>query len=306
MQPMATSSSTACSISRRTAETYIPPTPLEDLHVLDVLELAGSQHKAARELEVHQTTVCRSLQLMQQQFRLEPRHGSPVCRYGHNTCLHYLRLAYREHRLMEGLLRIGTDVLHQSLLMGISGVQLVPPQFRNGEHWAELVRHGLLDGAIVSSFCLEKLLLSGQFPQWDGLAALPLGQLDLQLVATTPSTRRVLLPGKGATPQLHQAVESHGFSVQRQPMACQEPTAWIKRARDRNLAMPVRVDLLGKRWIETHGLVPLAEQPPLIEQLWLLLPQGTVNTKAARQCLRRLRVQITKAVSMRDPHENKC
>lgn len=85
---------------------------------------------------------------------------------------------------MEGLLRIGSDVLHQSLLAGLAGVQRVPPRFRSGEHWAELVRHGLWDGAIVSCFWLETRLLSGQAPQWDGLAALPLGQLGLQLLAS--------------------------------------------------------------------------------------------------------------------------
>ncbi|WP_158217085.1 hypothetical protein [Synechococcus sp. 8F6] len=304
MQPVAHScSSQARSSPRRAANTYAPPTPLEDLHILDFLELAGSQSKAGSALAMHQTTVCRSLQLMQHQFKLDPSHGSTVCRHGYNTCLHYLRLAYREHRLMEGLLRIGTDVLHQNLLSTLAGVQLVPPRFRCGEHWAELVRHGLLDGAIVSSFCLEKLLLSGQSPQWDGLAALPLGQLALQLVATTPSTRRVLLPGKGSTPLLHQALERHGFAVEKQPMACQEPAAWIKRARDRKLAMPVCVDLLGHGWLVANALVPLPEQPPLIEQLWLLLPQGAVNTRAARQCLRLLRVQISKAKTMQDRHE---
>jgi hypothetical protein len=276
---------------------------LEDLHILDFLELAGSQAKAGSELAMHQSTVCRSLQLMQLQFRLAPRQGSSVCRHGHNACLQHLRLAYREHRLMEGLLRIGTDVLHQSLLGNLAGVQLVPPRFRSGEHWAELVRHGLLDAAIVSSFCLEKLLLSGQAPQWDGLAALPLGQLSLQLVATTPATRRVLLPRKGATPQLRQAVEWHGFAVEQQPAACQDPAAWIKRARDRKLAMPICADLLGTAWIAVHGLMPLADQPPLIEQVWLLLPQGAVNTKAALQCLRLLRVQIAKTQTMQDLHE---
>jgi hypothetical protein len=69
--------------------------------------------------------------------------------------------------------------------------------------------------------------------------------------------------------------------------------------------MPMCADLLGPGWIEAHGLVPLAEQPPLIEQLWLLLPQGAVNTRAARQCLRLLRVQISKAKTMQDLHENK-
>jgi hypothetical protein len=299
-------SSQARSSPRRATGTYAPPSPLEDLHILDFLELAGSQSKAGSALAMHQSTVCRSLQLMQQQFKLEPRHGSPVCRHGHNACLHYLRLAYREHRLMEGLLRIGSDLLHQSLLMGISGVQLVPPRFRSGEHWAELVRHGLLDGAIVSSFCLEKLLLSGQSPQWDGVAALPLGQLALQLVTTTPTTKRVLLPRKGAMPLLRQAVEWHGYGVEQQPTACQEPAAWIKRARDRKLAMPICTDLLGTAWIAAHGLQPLADQPCLIEQLWLLLPQGAVNTRAARQCLRLLRVQIVKAQTMQDLHRSQC
>jgi hypothetical protein len=37
-------------------------------------------------------------------------------------------------------------------------------------------------------------------PQWDGVAALPLGQLGLELVTTNPETRRVLLPRKGAMP----------------------------------------------------------------------------------------------------------
>jgi hypothetical protein len=144
--------------------------------------------------------VCRSLQLVQQQFQLLPRRGAPVCRHGQNACLEYLRLAYREHRLMAGLIRLGTDLLHQSPLHGMAGVQLVPPRFRSAEHWAELVSHGLLDGAIVSSFCLEKQTLPGKAPKWDGLTAMPLGQLDLQLVAMTPTTKRVLLPRRSQRP----------------------------------------------------------------------------------------------------------
>ena len=63
-------------------------------------------------------------------------------------------------------------------------------------------------------------------------------------------------------------------------------------------------DLQGTSWITAHGLKPLADQPPLIKQLWLLLPQGAVNTKAARQCLRLLRAQTNKAQMMQDLHEN--
>lgn len=138
------------------------------------------------------------------------------------------------------------------------------------------------------------------------MTALPLGRLRLQLVATTPTTQRVLLPRKGAMPLLRQAVEWHGFGVEQQPAACQEPAAWIKRARDRRLAMPVCSDLLGSEWLTTHALIPLLEQPTLVEQLWLLLPQEMGNSSAARHCarmIRLLRVQISKATVMQDLHE---
>jgi hypothetical protein len=267
-----------------------------------VLELAGSQHKAARALEMHQTTVCRSLQLMQHQFWLASAPGSPVCRHGHNLCLHYLRLAYREHRLMADQLRIGSDVLHHTLLLGMEGIQQVPPRFRSAEHWVELVHHGLLDGAILSSFSLDRPLPAGQDPAWEEITVLPLGSIRLQLVAQAGHKRRVLLPRKGAMPLLHQVVEDHGYAVEQQPAACQEPAAWLKRARDRRLAMPVCSELLGQRWLNSNRLELLAEQPPLSEQLWLLLPQRAAGSRAARLCLRRLRLQVTKLKTMQDRH----
>ena len=55
---------------RRPGPVYAPSQPLEHLHVLDLLELTGSQTKAARALAMHQSTVCRSAALMGEQFRL--------------------------------------------------------------------------------------------------------------------------------------------------------------------------------------------------------------------------------------------
>jgi EAL domain-containing protein (putative c-di-GMP-specific phosphodiesterase class I) len=135
---------------------------------------------------------------------------------------------------------------------------------------------------------------------------MPLGQLRLQLVATAATSRRVLLPRRAVAPLLHQAVAAQGYGVEQQPAACQEAEAWIKRARDRQLALPISPELLASSWLERHGLQPLADQPVLVEQLWLLLPQGAVNTKAARQCLRLLRAQIAKAQIMQDPHRSQC
>ena len=278
------------------ARPYTPPTPLEDIHILDLLELAGSQEKAAVTLNIHQSTVCRSLQLLQRQLRLVPQPGVPVCRYGHNSCLENLRLAYREHRLMEGLLRIGSDVLHQSLLLALPGVQRVPPRFRSLGHWLELLRHGLLDGVILSSFCLRTPLRAEQpLGAWEDMAVLPLAPLALQLVSRAADTRSVLLPARPALPLLHQLIAAHGFAVEQQPASCQEQHAWLKRARDRQLALPICPPLVGADWLAKHRLMPLPQQPALVEQLWLVLPQTAADTPAARQCLRRLRARLVYA-----------
>ena len=290
-----TASTNASSGRRYSPGAYAPPKPLQDVHVLDYLELSGSQSKAGVSLAMNQSTVSRSLQLMQQQFRMVPRPGSKVCRYGLNASLHFLRLAYQAHRLMEGVLRIATDPLHQSLLAGLAGLQSVPPCFRSEGHWAELIHHGLLDGAILSSFCLEKNLPSGKSPQWDGLAALPLGQLRLQLLITGSAARGVLLPSRAAAPFLWQEIERSGFVVAQQPAACQETAAWLKRARDRDLALPLCPGLLDPGWLEAQGLRLLPDQPPLLEQLWLLLPEGRVrSSREARHLIRTLRLRLAK------------
>lgn len=178
--------------------------------MLDVLELAGSQGRAAVALNLHQSTVSRSSRLLQRQLRLRLRPGGLVCRYGQNACLQHLRLAYREHRLMEGVLRLSTDGLHQGLLGRLGGLQAVPPRFRSSEQWAELVRCGLLDGALLSSLGQEspppRAVESP--PAWPGLTALPLGELRLQLLGPCPSIQTVLLPPQRLAPRLHAAAGS--------------------------------------------------------------------------------------------------
>jgi DNA-binding transcriptional LysR family regulator len=283
---------------------YAPPSLLQDLHVLDLLELAGSQAKAGAALAMHQSTVCRSLRLMQRELQLIPRQGQPVCRHGHNDCLQHLRLAYRAHRLMDDVVRIGCDLLHHPLISTLPTVQQVPTRFRSAEQWVDLIRHGLLDGAIVSSYGFDQPVLSGQAPRWAGIKAKPLGVLALQLVAITPLTRRVLLPSCAAAPLLHQTLDWAGFAIEKQPAACQDTAAWLKRATDRRLALPVIPALVGEAWLNDHGLVPLQEQPPLIEQLWLLLPEASGSHNAVQQLVRRLRTRIKASETMQDPHEN--
>ena len=47
--------------------------------------------------------------------------GQTACRYGTNDSLKLLRQSYRAHRLMDGLLRIAADPLHELLLAGGHG-----------------------------------------------------------------------------------------------------------------------------------------------------------------------------------------
>ena len=270
--------------------------------MLDLLELTGTQIKAARALGMHQSTVCRNAALMGEQFRLQPRRGASVCRYGSNESLRLLRMAYRAHRLMGGQLRIATDPLHQALLAGMESVQEVPPRIRPSQEWAQLLSQALIDGAIVSSWCHPRVLAGERLPSWSGLITVPLGTLPLQLVSHQTATaddskpRKVLLPRRNVTPLLHETLAWHGFQVEQQPISSQDVPSWLKRMHDRQLAMPLCPGLVDPGWIEAQGLEPHPEQPHLMEQLWLLLPQGLVgSSREARHLIRTLRQRVEKA-----------
>ena len=278
---------------------YQPPPPLADLHILDLLELTGSQSKAAEVLAMHQSTVSRSLRMMSQQFHLQRQRGTTACRYGSNESLHLLRLSYRAHRLMDGLLRIATDALHQPLLHGLGRLQPVPPRFRSAAEWAELVAQALIDGAIVSSSCHEQAGGQDSPPRWDGVVTVPLGVLPLQLVSASATTNRVLLPCRFVTPGLHQAIACHGLQVEPLPVACQELNAWIEHSRDRQLAMPLGLGLLQPDWLQSQDLELLAARPLLHEQLWLLLPPGSVHqSREAQDLIGLLRQRVGRAGEM--------
>jgi hypothetical protein len=277
--------------------TYLPPALLEDVHVLDVLELSGSQYAAANYLAMHQSTVSRSLKRLQHELELEPGRKSGVCRHGRNVCLDMLRLACRAHRLMKGFLRIGTDGLHQSLLSGQVSLQPAPSRFHKAEYWVELVRHGLLDGAIVSSWGMEQAVPPGNLPPWTDIDVRLLGTLPLWLMARWGSVEGILVPNRGAAPLLHQTLERNGHNLVSQPSAAQEPAAWIKRMRDRKLALPLCPGLVGEAWLSQQSLSILSEFPPLQETLWLLLPPGLELPAPAARSLRAIRRRVRRAAA---------
>ncbi len=279
------------------AKTYVPPSLLEDVHILDVLELSGSQYAAANYLAMHQSTVSRSLRRLQLELELESGRRSGACRHGRNACLDMLRFACRAHRLMKGVLRIGTDGLHQTLLCGRKSLQPAPSRFHKADHWVELVQYGLLDGAIVSSWGLEKALPLDHLPRWRDVDVQPLGTLPLWLMARSSSAEGILVPNRGAVPLLHQTLEGNGHNLVSQPRAAQEPAAWLKRMRDRELALPLCPGLVGEAWLSEQSLSILSEFPPLQETLWLLLPQGLELPISAGSSLRAIQRRVRRAAA---------
>ena len=154
---------------------------------------------------------------------------------------------------------------------------------------------------IPSSWCHPRAVSAPRPPSWSGLATVPLGVLPLQLFIPAPlspeeaAPRRVLLPKRAVTPLLHEALSCHGFQLEEQPLSCQDVPAWLKRMRDRQLALPLGPGLLDPGWLEAQGLQLHPDQPPLLEQLWLLLPEGRVrSSREARHLIRTLRLRLAK------------
>jgi hypothetical protein len=235
---------------------------LLNLHVLDLMEVSGSQMRAARSLSMHQTTVSRSYWELAEQFRLQPERGPrKVCRWGLSTSLRFLRLASRAHRLEDGRLRLATDALHQSLLAGLPGVLQVPPCFHPAGDWATLVAH----------------------QRWAEVWE-----------------EQVLLPAAQALPLLHGLLEPCFDNLERASRVCQDPQAWLEQLHLRPVAVPICPALAPRSWWQEQGLMPVAQQLSLQEQLWLLLPEDLQAPAAAKATLRAIQRRAFRAVARGD------
>ena len=292
--------------SKRRRTPYRAPLIFQDLQVLDLLEISGSQIRAAHCLTMHQTTVSRSYRDLAQQFHLQPRsQPRQACRWGTSTSLRHLRLASRAHRLEAGLLRLATDALHQSLLDGLPGLQLVPPHFHNATDWATLIAQGVIDGAIVSSLCHHEPLSPARLPHWPEVQVILLGQLSLQLVCRGPSapnghgpwTGQLLLPRQQDMPLLHQQLAALPYPEARPPCRHQEPQDWLAQMHNSPVAIPVCPGLAPLGWWHEQGLNALPKQPPLRERLWLLLPAGLELEQPALVTLRAIRRRLSRAIA---------
>lgn len=258
----------------RPAHRYRLPALLQDLRLLDLLELSGTTAEAARMARLSQPTVSRRTRSLAADFALEVNRRRQVgCCYGTSPAIQLLRLGCRAHRLAAGVARLGADVLLQPLLAGFHWLLPSPPRFRSIDSWLELVRQGVLDGALVSG-----LEFAGEAPpQTQDLELLSLGARAFVLamapaqVLPAGTLPTVLVPNRAVAQGLQQVLRQRGLPLKSAGNICQTPAQWLERLERSALAMPLpRLD--PAHWWRGQQMLPLPT--PLRVPLWLVLPAG--------------------------------
>ncbi|WP_411869223.1 hypothetical protein [Vulcanococcus limneticus] len=255
------------------AQRYRLPDLLQDIRLLDLLELSGTTLQASRLLSMSQPTVSRRYRALARDFGLETnRRRLRGCCYGSTNTMRLLRLGCRTHRLEDGVARIGTDLLRQPLLDGLPWLLSSPPRFRAVASWLELVREGVLDGALISGLELDGVAEL----QIEELELVPLGGLQLLLAALAtgqmdPCADRppVLVPHRGVAAGLQRALQQQGLVLRSAGNGCHHTAAWVQRLGGGELAMTMADLDAGEAW---PPLRRMALPQPLLDPLWLALP----------------------------------
>lgn len=276
------------------ADAYRTPGLLSDLRLLDLLELSGSTRRAGRLLDLSQPTVSRRYRTLVSDFGLQsPAVESPACRYGSSRALQLLRLGYRSHRFEAGVARLGCDLLHQGLLEGLHWLLPTPARFRSVHHWFDLVRQGVLDGALLSE--LELQAASGLEPsglELHALGALPLALGHLADPAKPPGgpPQTVLVPGGAIATGLRTLLHSQGWTLRTVAAGCHSRRQWLELLRRGACAMPMPEageSLDGWGAALTRVSLPAGS----ISRVWLALPRQADVQGLLRHTLEALRRQ---------------
>ena len=271
------------------AHRYRLPALLQDIRLLDLLEISGTSLEVSRLCGISQPTISRRTRALAQDFGLEINRHRPVgCCYGTSPAMRPLRLGCRAHRLAAGVARLGTDGLLQPLLA--PGIDLLPcpPRFRPVASWLELLRQGVLDGALISGLELGEATPA----PGDGLELLPVGEWPLELamapeqVIPFGSLPPVLVPHRAATAGLQRQLQQRGLVLRTTGHACQMPIQWRQRLQQKAVAMPMLQRAPDPCW---QGLRRVALPSPLALPLWLALPTDWQEHPVLRHTAQELR-----------------
>jgi hypothetical protein len=272
------------------ADQYRLPELLRDIRLLDLLELSGTTVETGRWLRISQPTISRRYRSMADDFGLvRDRQERWGCAFGTSPTMRMLRLGSRLHRLAAGVARIGSDWLHQPLLARCPWLLPTPQRFRPLDNWLELVRQGVLDGALISG--LDLLMVDGGNRQ--ELELVPVGDFPLALafdprlaaLETGAAGVEVLVPERWVAPGLHAALRERGLTLRNGENSWQCASAWAERIHRSAQALVVG-DVEAEGWAMLRRC-PLPE--PLRSPLWLALPEDWRNHAALRHTLRMVR-----------------
>ena len=261
------------------APNYRLPKLLEEIRMLDLLELYGTTVQTSRVLWVSQPTISRRYRRLAADFGLvRDRRQLWGCGYGTSATLRLLRLGCRAHRLAAGVARLGSDFLHHHLLAGCPWLLPTPQRFRAAANWLELVRQGVLDGALISGLELEALEATEGVNRQE-LELLPLGELPLALgfcpdapvlVGGVPAGHmlEVLVPDRVVAPGLRRLLGELGLTLRSGGNSQLTPDDWIGLIQGSSLALVV-ADREADAWA-TLRRWPLPSCPH--SPVWLALP----------------------------------
>lgn len=248
---------------------YRLPELLQDIRLLDLLELCGTAVQTSPLLQLSQPTISRRYRILAEDFGLvRDRRQLWGCGYGTSATMRLLRLGCRAHRLAAGVARLGSDLLHHPLLATCPWLLPTPQRYRAAANWLELVRQGVLDGALLSGLELEEA--KGMNRQ--ELELLPLGALPLALAlcpeAPAEQAAEVLVPGRGMAPGLRRLLRELGMTLRSGGNSLQTPDDWIGRIHGSSLALVV-ADREAETWACLRRW-PLPSRPH--SPVWLALP----------------------------------
>ena len=248
---------------------YRLPELLQDIRLLDLLELCGTAVQTSPLLQLSQPTISRRYRILAEDFGLvRDRRQLWGCGYGTSATMRLLRLGCRAHRLAAGVARLGCDLLHHPLLATCPWLLPTPQRYRAAANWLELVRQGVLDGALLSGLELEEA--KGLNRQ--ELELLPLGALPLALAlcpeAPAEQAAEVLVPGRGMAPGLRRLLRELGMTLRSGGNSLQTPDDWIGRIHGSSLALVV-ADREAETWAALRRW-PLPSRPH--SPVWLALP----------------------------------
>ena len=242
---------------------------MQDIRLLDLLELCGTAVQTSPLLQLSQPTISRRYRILAEDFGLvRDRRQLWGCGYGTSATMRLLRLGCRAHRLAAGVARLGCDLLHHPLLATCPWLLPTPQRYRAAANWLELVRQGVLDGALLSGLELEEA--KGMNRQ--ELELLPLGALPLALAlcpeAPAEQAAEVLVPGRGMAPGLRRLLRELGMTLRSGGNSLQTPDDWIGRIHGSSLALVV-ADREAETWAALRRW-PLPSRPH--SPVWLALP----------------------------------